>query len=173
MNTQKILIVDDDVDIINVITTILENEGFEVFSANNKEDGLNLARRENPDLAILDVMMTTHYEGFELAEALINEPALKNLPILMQTSIEVFTTTKESVREMAREFRMDPKYKELQVILMKDIVSGKAGIDYRNDDGRTVWLPVDGFLKKPVNSNKLLPEIKSLLNKSMTLQSNS
>lgn len=171
MNKQKILIVDDDIDIINVITTILENEGYEVISANDKEEGLKLAQEINPDMAILDVMMTTHYEGFELAEALINDPAFKNMPILMQTSIEVLTTTKESVREMAREFRQDPKYKELQVILLRDIVSGKAGIDYRNDEGKAIWLPVDGFLKKPVDSKKLLPEIKSLLGKKVEFHS--
>ncbi len=168
MNTQKILIVDDDVDIINVMSTILENEGYEVVTANNKEEGLELAKAEVPDMAILDVMMTTHYEGFELAESLANEPVFKNMPILMQTSIEILTTTKESVREMAREFRLDPKYKELQVILLKDIVTGKAGIDYRNEDGRTVWVPVDGFIKKPVDSKVLLPEIKRLLNKKET-----
>ncbi|MEZ5083118.1 MAG: response regulator [Bacteroidales bacterium] len=172
MNTQKILIVDDDVDIVNVISTILENEGMKVFSANNKEEGIKLAKEINPDLAILDVMMTTHYEGFELAEALINDPFFKSMPILMQTSIEVFTTTKESVREMAREFRQDPKYKELQVILMKDIVTGKAGIDYRNDDGKTIWLPVDGFMTKPVDSKKLLPAIKELLAKKVEFHAN-
>lgn len=165
MSTQKILIVDDDVDIINVMSTILENEGFEVISANNKVEGLELAKAENPDLAILDVMMTTHYEGFELAESLALDPVFKNMPILMQTSIEVLSTSKESVREMAREFRLDPKYKELQVILLKDIVSGNAGIDYRTEDGRSVWVPVDGFLKKPVDSKKLLPEIEGLLGK--------
>ena len=106
MNTQKILIVDDDIDIINVMSTILENEGYEVVTANNKEEGLELAKAEIPDMAILDVMMTTHYEGFELAESLVNEPVFKNMPILMQTSIEILTTTKESVREMAREFRL-------------------------------------------------------------------
>ena len=90
----------------------------------------------------------------------------------MQTSIEVFTTTKESVREMAREFRQDPKYKELQVILMKDIVSGKAGVDYRTDDGKNTWVPVDGFLKKPVDSKKLLPEIKTLLGKKVSFHAN-
>lgn len=163
MKTQKILIVDDDMDIINVISTILENEGFEVIYANNKEEGLQLAREQKPDLAILDVMMTTQFEGFELAEALINESALEGMPILMQTSIDIFTTTKESVREMVREFRQDPKYKELQVILMKDIVTGEAGIDYRSESGKSVWLPVDGFMKKPVDSKKLLPEIKNLL----------
>lgn len=163
MKTQKILIVDDDMDIINVISTILENEGFEVIYANNKEEGLQLAREKKPELAILDVMMTTQFEGFELAEALINESALEGMPILMQTSIDIFTTTKESVREMVREFRQDPKYKELQVILMKDIVTGEAGIDYRSESGKSVWLPVDGFMKKPVDSKKLLPEIKKLL----------
>jgi len=169
MNTKKILIVDDDVDIINVISTILENEGYEVFSANNKVDGLQMAKDNNPDLAILDVMMTTPYEGFELAQDIVNDEAFKNTPVLMQTSIEVFTTTKESVREMAREFRIDPKYKELQVILLKDIVSGKAGIDYRNEDGKNVWLPVDGFIKKPIDSKILLPEISALLEKQAEL----
>ena len=90
----------------------------------------------------------------------------------MQTSIDVFTTTKESVREMAREFRLDPKYKELQVILMKDIVSGKAGIDYRTEEGKTVWLPVDGFLKKPVDSNKLLPQITELMEQKVDFHNN-
>jgi len=170
METKKILIVDDDIDIINVITTILENEGYEVFAANDKTEGIKLAKEIKPNLAILDVMMTTHYEGFELAEALTSDPDFKGLPILMQTSIEVFTTTKDSVRDMAREFRMDPKYNELQVILLKDILSGNAGIDYCNEDGKNVWLPVSGFLKKPVDSKKLLPQIEALLDKTMAPQ---
>ena len=172
MNTKKILIVDDDIDIVNVIRTILENEGYQVISAHNKIDGIKLAKEQLPDLAILDVMMTTPYEGFELAEEIINDAAFKNMPVLMQTSIDVFTTTKESVREMAREFRLDPKYKELQVILMKDIVSGKAGIDYRTEEGKTVWLPVDGFLKKPVDSNKLLPQITELMEQKVDFHNN-
>jgi CheY-like chemotaxis protein len=169
MNKQKILIVDDDIDIINVISTILQNEGYEVISANDKKEGIELAKKEKPDLAILDVMMTTHYEGFEMAEELLNDPIFKDMPILMQTSIEVLTTTKGSVMEMAKEFRKDPKYSELQVILLRDIISGKAGIDYRTLDGRSIWLPVDGFLRKPVDSKKLLPEITKLIGKKKQL----
>jgi len=165
MNTQKILVVDDDFDIIEVMSTILENGGYEVITANDKKEGLEKAKSQMPNLAILDVMMTTHYEGFEMAESMINDPVLKNIPILMHTSIEVLTTNKDSVREMAREFRQDPKYTELQVILVKDIISGNAGIDYRTEDGKTVWVPVGGFLKKPVDPEKLLLEIKSLLGK--------
>ncbi|MBN1339573.1 MAG: response regulator [Bacteroidales bacterium] len=163
MKTNRILIVDDDVDVINVITTILENEGYEVIAAYDKKEGLEKARSMKPDLAILDVMMTTHFEGFELARELSQDNDFKEMPVLMQTSIDVLTTTRESVREMAREIRQDHKYKELQVILLKDIISGNAGIDYLADNGETIWLPVDGFLKKPVDSGKLLPEIKRLL----------
>lgn len=143
MKAQKILIVDDDIDVINVLTTILENEGYEVLSAFDKKEGLKLAHNEKPDMAILDVMMTTHYEGFELAKELSEDEALKKIPVLMQTSIDVLETTKESVREMAREFRSDARYRELQVILLRDVISGKAGVDYRAKDGRSIWLPVD------------------------------
>jgi CheY-like chemotaxis protein len=163
MDTKKILVVDDETDVINAMRAILENAGYKVIAANDKVEGLKLAKAVGPDLAILDVMMTTHYEGFELAEDLVNDPDCKNIPILMHTSIEVLTTSEASVRDMAREFRKDPKYRELQVILVKDTVSGNAGIDYRTEDGEAVWVPVGGFLKKPVEPGKLIEEVRSLL----------
>jgi len=101
MDVKKILLVDDDVDIINSMSIILKNQGFEVVSANNKVEALKMAKAEMPDLAILDVMMTTHYEGFELAEDLVNDPVCRKMPILMHTSIEVLTTSEASVRDMA------------------------------------------------------------------------
>ena len=163
MNVKKILVVDDDVDIINAMSAILKSAGYLVITANNKEEGLKLAKDSVPDLAILDVVMTTRYEGFELAEELLNDPGCKNIPILMHTSIEVLTTSEASVRNMAREYRHDPKYRELQVILLKSVDSGQAGIDYRTEDGNSVWLPVGGFLKKPMDPKKLLQEVKSLI----------
>ena len=163
MKKAKILIVDDDVDIINVLQTILENENYTVITANDKTEGLKKAKEEKPDLAILDVMMTTQYEGFEMAKELKENKMFSNMPIIMQTSIEIIETTKSSVQDMAREFRQDPKYTELQVILLKDIVTGNAGIDYRAEDGRSIWLPVNGFLRKPVDSSKLLPILSNLL----------
>lgn len=163
MKKSKILIVDDDVDVINVLQTILENEDYKVITANDKIEGLKKAKDEKPDVAILDVMMTTHYEGFEMAKELSETEELKGMPVLMQTSIDVIETTKPSVQAMAREFRQDPKYTELQVILLKDVVTGKAGIDYRTEDGRSIWLPVNGFLRKPVDSSKILPILSDLL----------
>jgi len=163
MKKAKILIVDDDVDVINVLQTILENENYTVITANDKTEGLKKAKEEKPDLAILDVMMTTQYEGFEMAKELKENKMFSNMPIIMQTSIEIIETTKSSVQDMAREFRQDPKYTELQVILLKDIVTGNAGIDYRAEDGKSIWLPVNGFLRKPVDSSKLLPILSNLL----------
>ena len=161
---KKILIVDDDIDIINVVVALLASRGYDVVSANNKAEGLEMIKSEKPDLAILDVMMTTPFEGFELAKEIVEDPALKDLPIIMQTSIDVLETTKPYVQEMARQFRHDPAFSDLRVILVKDVVSGSAGVDYLNEAGSNIWFPVNAFVKKPVSAEVLLPEVERLLN---------
>lgn len=163
METKKILIVDDDVDVITVIETILKKDGYEVISANDKKEGLAKIKSEKPDLAILDVMMTTHYEGFELAQEILADENLAKIPVLIQTSIDVLVTTRADVQAMAREFRKDPNYSALQVLLVKNVQSNEAGIDYRSEDGNNVWFPVSGFVRKPVEGEKVLAEIKRLL----------
>lgn len=160
---KKILVVDDEPDVIEAIRTILEVKGYKVISSDNKQEALKLAKSSKPDLAILDVIMSTQYEGFELAKDMVNDQDCNKIPILLYTSIDVITTSDESVREMVTQFRQKPNFKDLQVILVKDIVSGKAGIDYRTEDGKAVWIPVNGFLKKPVDPEKLLQEVKSLI----------
>ena len=162
---KKIVIVDDDIDIINVVKSVLTAKGYNVLSANDKIEGLKLIKSEKPDLAILDVMMTTQFEGFELAKEIINDKELKRLPIIIQTSIEVLTTTSPSVMDMAREFRQKPEFSDLRVILIKDLETGNAGVDYLNENDETVWFPVNAFVKKPVDAKILIPEIEKLLNK--------
>ncbi|HNX06806.1 MAG TPA: response regulator [Bacteroidales bacterium] len=163
METKKVLIVDDDIDVITIIETILQKEGYKVIAANDKIEGMKKIKEEKPDLAILDVMMTTHYEGFELAKEITDNPELSNMPVLMQTSIDILTTTKPDVQAMAREFRKNPGFKDLHVILVKDINTGKAGVDYLSEDGKSIWFPVDGFIRKPVDVKRLLPEITRIL----------
>ncbi|HOS16445.1 MAG TPA: response regulator [Bacteroidales bacterium] len=164
MAAKKILIIDDDIDVITIVETILKKEGYEVISANNKIEGMKKIRAEKPDLAILDVMMTTHYEGFELAKEITDDPELRKMPFLMQTSIDILTTTKPDVQAMAHEFRKNPGFKDLHVILIKDINSGKAGIDYLSEKGESIWFPVHGFVRKPVDGKKILSEIQRILN---------
>ena len=163
METKKILLTDDDIDIINVLETILVHEGYEVATASNKAEGLKKLKEFKPDLAICDVMMTTHYEGFEMAKTIKSDPETKNIPVIMLTSIEVLSTNKPDIQTIAREFRKDPGFKELDVILIKDATSHNAGIDYKAEDGKSVWLSVDGFIAKPVDSKRIIPEVKRLL----------
>ena len=160
---KKILLVDDDVDIINVAEAILKKEGYEVLSANDKTEGLKLIKSWKPDLAVLDVMMSTQYEGFELAQEILNNPELKGMPVIMQSSIDALITTKPSVQQMAREFRNDPNYKDLEVLLLKNVETGDAGVDYRNENGDNIFFPVNAFIRKPVQADVLLPEVKRLL----------
>ena len=71
---KKILVVDDDAIILDALSTILVTEGYKVITSDNKKEAFKLAKAALPDLAILDVMMATHYEGFELAKDLVNDP---------------------------------------------------------------------------------------------------
>ncbi len=161
METKKrILIVDDDIDVITAIETILVKHGYEVISAMNKKEGLEKLRKDKPNLAILDVMMTTQFEGFELAQEILNNPEFKDIPFLIQSSIDILMTSNASIQAMAREYRQDPTFKDLQVLLLKNVSDGTAGIDYKSEDGKSHWFSVRGFIRKPVDANKILPEIE-------------
>jgi len=156
LTEKKILIVDDDVDVINIAQTILENEGHTVLVANGKDEALAILKNEKPDIAVLDVMMNTQFEGFELAEAIKTNEYYKNIIVLMQTSIEVFESPDEDAMRFARNYRANMKDSSLDVLLVTDPKTGTAGVDYRNENGKIVWLPIDGFIRKPVKAQNLL-----------------
>lgn len=91
MEKKKILIVDDDKDLLIAIQAILENNDYHVATANNKLEGWEKLKAEKPDLAILDVMMDTNHEGFEFAREIKNEGNFNDLPLIMLTSISDVT----------------------------------------------------------------------------------
>jgi two-component system, OmpR family, alkaline phosphatase synthesis response regulator PhoP len=82
---KKILVVDDEPDILMVLKARLEGNGYEVVTALNGEAGLHAARAEDPDLIVLDVMMPV-MDGFEFFKIIKQEPAYSNIPILMLTA---------------------------------------------------------------------------------------
>ena len=83
--SKRILIADDETDIVETLQFMLEVEGFECLTAYNGEDALNLAKREMPDLLILDVMMPT-INGYKVCRLLKFDAKYKNIPILMVTA---------------------------------------------------------------------------------------
>ena len=84
--THEILIVDDDPDIRDSLRIILEKNGYSVRSAKNGKEALSELKSQKPALMILDIMMSTDTEGFDLAYELKNTPEFANLPIIMLTS---------------------------------------------------------------------------------------
>jgi len=161
--TKKILIVDDDIDVISIVETILSNEGYEVISANSKDEAIEIAKNEKPNLAICDVMMSTHYEGFELAEEFANNELFKEMPVIMQTSINVFSSKDEDSMRFARYYRSEMNNHDLDVLLVENTSLDNAGIDYKNEDGKLVWVPVKAFIKKPVEARKLIENIERFI----------
>jgi len=81
----KILLVDDEIDILEFISYNLRKEGFEVFTAQNGVIGLKIAEKENPNLIILDVMMP-EMDGITTCEALRKIPTLQNTIIAFLTA---------------------------------------------------------------------------------------
>lgn len=127
---QKILIIDDDPDVVLALRMPLESAGYEVKDAHSQASGLEAIDSFKPDLIILDVMMDTHTAGFQLALKLHGPDAKeehKNIPILMVTAVHQTTP-----------LRFGP-----------------------DDD----YLPVDGFIDKPINPKALMEEINKLLSK--------
>ena len=78
----KILVIDDDVKICEVIKLYLEKEGFEVVIAHNGSDGINIFKHEMPDLVILDIMLPKK-DGYEVCRELRK---ISNIPIIMLTA---------------------------------------------------------------------------------------
>lgn len=88
MEKNKILIVDDDADIVEVMGIVLESEGYKVISASNGKECYKRMKEEKPDLIILDVMMARQDEGFDICRELKKEPQYKDIPILMLTALK-------------------------------------------------------------------------------------
>ena len=84
----KILIIDDDSDIVESMRVVLESKGYSVSCAFTGSEGLKKAREEYPDLIILDVMMPEGIDGFEVAREMRKDAGIKQVPILMLTAIK-------------------------------------------------------------------------------------
>ncbi len=130
---KKILIVDDDPDIVEAMRMVLEVQNFEVHSALNGTDGLRMVKEINPDLTILDVMMDQLTEGFQVAYQLKNAgpgseyAPFSKIPILMLTSIG---------KRAYLNFSAEKNYESL---------------------------PVEVFLEKPVPPELLIKQVRTLL----------
>ncbi len=132
---QRILIVEDDPDTADTLKVVLEGEGYQVAHALNAPGGLAAARKERPDLILLDVMMPSGTEGFHFVWDLRKEEdeALKQTPIIVLTAIHQLTKLRFYPEQSDKEYE-----------------------PYE-------YLPVQGFLDKPVDFTQLVEEAQLVL----------
>ena len=83
--TQRILVVDDDKEIVRLVRAYLEQAGYEVLVAYDGESALHILRREHPDLLILDLMLPDR-DGWDVTRIVRGDPSLERTPILMLTA---------------------------------------------------------------------------------------
>ena len=85
MSKEKILIIEDEKDIVRMLDYNLKKEGFRAFSANNGENGLDMARKDHPDLILLDLMLP-EMDGLEVCKAVKNDTKTAAIPIIILTA---------------------------------------------------------------------------------------
>ena len=127
----KILIVDDDHDIIDSLTMILEGNGYEVVAETDTDDIVAKAKEHNPDLIILDIIFPDDDQaGFKAARLLHADEQARVIPVLMLSAVNQRSA---------------------------------LGFSFSERDISEDFMPVGGFIEKPVEPDELLGRIKGLL----------
>lgn len=83
--TEKILIVDDDIDTLRLVGLMLQRQGYQIVAADNGNQALIMAQNEQPDLILLDIMMPD-LDGYEVTRRLRKDPNTSAIPIIMFTA---------------------------------------------------------------------------------------
>jgi two-component system alkaline phosphatase synthesis response regulator PhoP len=123
MNQKKIMIVDDEVDLVETVRFPLEMEGFNVMVSYNGEDALNKAREESPDLIILDLMLPK-LDGYKVCRLLKFDEKYKHIPILMLTAKtqekdKILGTETGANEYITKPFEMDDLLEKVKAYLNK------------------------------------------------------
>ena len=104
---QTILVVDDEQDLLDLIEYNLKKEGYEVLKAEDGEEGIEVARRENPDLVLLDIMMPK-MDGLEVVEVMRDDEELKRIPVIFLTARGDEKTEVESLNKGGDDYITKP-----------------------------------------------------------------
>jgi len=139
---QKILVVDDEKELIALVSLHMKMAGFEVFTAANGEKALELSREEKPDLIILDLMIPK-IDGWQVCEQLREDPATKDIPVIMLTArtqiedklkgfeagADDYVTKPFSPRELVARVKRVLARAEAEPALPRRLIKGKTEIN--------------------------------------------
>ena len=86
INTKVILCIEDEQEMIDLIRLILSRRGFEILGANGGKEGLEIIRKNHPDLVLLDLMMP-EMDGWEVYQQMKADETTKDIPVIVVTEI--------------------------------------------------------------------------------------
>jgi two-component system alkaline phosphatase synthesis response regulator PhoP len=95
MNAKKILIVDDEPDVLRLTSLRLEKLGYKVLTAANGREALDIIRNDKPDLAMLDLIMPVMY-GSEICKIVRRDETLRQIPIILFTAHDDIMTDEKA-----------------------------------------------------------------------------
>ncbi|MFM7186400.1 MAG: response regulator transcription factor [Armatimonadota bacterium] len=127
----RILVTDDEPNIVRLIQVNLERQGFQVETANNGAQALEKIRANRPDLLVSDVMMP-EMDGFELLSNIRRDPVLENLPVIMLTAKAQDRDVLEGYTRGADMYLTKP-FNPIELVTF-----AKRLLQSGSDDGRTV-----------------------------------
>ncbi len=127
----RILVTDDEPNIVRLIQVNLERQGFQVETANNGAQALEKIRANRPDLLVSDVMMP-EMDGFELLSHIRRDPVLENLPVIMLTAKAQDRDVLEGYTRGADMYLTKP-FNPIELVTF-----AKRLLQSGSDDGRTV-----------------------------------
>jgi len=103
----KVLVVDDSPTELHVLTQYLHNAGHQTLTAADGQEGLEAARREKPDLILMDVVMPG-LNGFQATRKISRDPEIGHIPIVMITTKDQETDREWGLRQGARAYLVKP-----------------------------------------------------------------
>jgi len=118
----KILVVDDSHTELHIITSYLQSAGHQTITAENGEEGLNVAKSELPDLVFMDVVMPG-LNGFQATRKISRDPATRDIPVVMITTKDQETDREWGMRQGARAYLVKP-VSETQLLNVVDEMLG-------------------------------------------------
>jgi two-component system phosphate regulon response regulator PhoB len=139
---RKILIVDDEPDVVTFLRSVLKENGYSSVSAKNGIEGLEVLRKEKPDLVLLDLMMPKK-SGITMFQELRKDPTLSSIPVVIVTGVSEVTGVDFRNFMYKQPLRDEKKFVETT--------------------GLTKYTIPDGYIEKPVDPDELVKVVKEVL----------
>lgn len=115
MNAPKVLLVEDDRDLVEMYETKFKMEGFEVIKSENGLNALDLVKKEKPAVVLLDIVMP-ELDGFQVLKSLKVDPETKATPVILLTNLSQETDIKKGTELGAADYLVKANFTPNEVV---------------------------------------------------------